>query len=106
MFGIPRALKPKIPFPTVISISPDFASDGTMFLGTRYQGILKSTDGGKNWNNIWDLNWSRTRNRVVGWIASLVISPNFSFDRTLYAGVYGAGIYKTVDGGKTWQPVN
>ena len=106
MFGIPRALKPKIPFPTVIAISPDFASDGTMFLGTRYQGILKSTDGGKNWNNIWDLNWSRTRNRVVGWIASLVISPNFSFDRTLYAEVYGVGIYKTVDGGETWQSVN
>lgn len=40
-------------------------------------------------------------------VESLVISPNFSFDKTLYASVFGGeGVYKSVDRDDTWQPVS
>jgi len=95
-FGKPKLPRERILFPTVIAISPNFASDSTIYyLGTRYRGVFRSVDGGVNWSSIWNANG--------GWITSLIISPDFSSDRTIYAGVLGKGIYKTVDGGDTWQ---
>ncbi|MDY6876452.1 MAG: hypothetical protein SWK90_09670 [Chloroflexota bacterium] len=88
----------KTPFATVLAISPDYASDNTMYFGTRYHGIYKSVDGGLNPTVIWD-GLGRT-------ITSLAISPDYTSDATLFASVRGAGVYKTVDGGDTWQPAN
>ncbi|MDL2121678.1 MAG: YCF48-related protein [Deltaproteobacteria bacterium] len=96
-FGKPKAPRERITFPLVIAISPDFVSDSTIYLGTRYKGAFRSVDGGVNWTPIWNANG--------GWISSLVISPDFSSDRTIYAGVLAQGIYKTVDGGDTWHPI-
>ena len=62
-------------------------------------GIYKSTDGGKNNRVIWEGIDHRTIN-------SLVISPNFKSDKTLFAGVRGLGVYKTKNGGKNWHSVN
>ena len=98
LLGKRKTARERIPFPLVIAISPDFASDSTIYLGTRYKGVFRSTDGGITWSIIWKANG--------GWISSLVISPDFSSDRTIYAGVLGQGIYKTADGGDTWYPLN
>lgn len=97
-FGKPKTPQERILFPKVIATSPNFVSDSTIYLGTRYKGVFRSVDGGKNWSPIWKAN--------SGWLSSLVISPDFSSDRTIYAGVLGEGIYKTLDGGHTWQPNN
>ena len=88
----------KTPFATVLAVSPNFASDNTLFFGTRYHGIFRSVDGGLSLSMIWD-GMGRT-------VTSLVISPDFSSDGTLFASLRGAGVYKTVDGGDTWQPAN
>ena len=82
-------------------ISPNFASDGTIYLGSM-QGrgqdfLLKSTDGGFSFSIVGNVN-----GRAIVYLA---ISPDFTGDKTLYAGVKD-GVYKTVDGGNTWQPVN
>ena len=95
LFAKPKTPRERILFPTVIATSPDFVSDSTIYLGTRYKGVFRSVDGGVNWTPIWKANG--------GWISSLVISPDFSSDRTIYAGVLAQGIYKTVDGGDTWH---
>ena len=81
-----------------IVISPNFASDGIIYLGSM-QGtgkdfILRSTDGGLNFSVVGNLNSQP--------VVYLAISPDFSSDQTLYGGTKG-GVYKTVDGGKTWQ---
>ena len=105
-FGIPSFLSQQIltslererPYPTVLAISPNFASDNILYFATRYHGIFRSVDGGLNPSITWD--------GMAHTITSLVISPDFSSDETLFASVRGAAIYKTVDGGYTWQPAN
>lgn len=86
------------PFATVIAVSPNFASDRTLFFGTRRHGIFRSVNGGLSNAFVWDAMWRTT--------VSLAISPDFQIDGTVFAGIRGAGVYKTADGGDTWQPAN
>ncbi|MBE0539483.1 MAG: glycosyl hydrolase [Ignavibacterium sp.] len=66
-------------------------------------GIYKSEDGGKSWNNM-----GISASHQIGGIA---IDPNNS--NIVYAAAYGSsrisggdrGIFKTTDGGKTWENV-
>lgn len=66
-------------------------------------GLYRSKDGGKNWEKIGFENSER--------IASIQVNPNNSDE--VYVGVLGAlwsdsdarGIYKTSDGGKTWDHI-
>ena len=65
--------------------------------------MYKSTDGGSNWKKMGFENSER--------IASIAINPNNSNE--IYVGVLGAlwsdsderGVYKTLDGGKTWNKI-
>ena len=75
------------------SMSPNFAEDGTIYLGTMDGHILKSTDKGDNFS---------LASKLDKAIISLAISPDFANDRTLYAGISN-GVYKSIDGGSSWQ---
>ena len=70
------------------------APDNTIYLGMILGGILRSADGGENFSVVGNVD------QVIN--KSLVISPNFSSDKALYASVPG-DVYKSVDGGYTWQ---
>jgi len=67
-------------------------------------GLYRSTDGGSNWKEIPGFEKSER-------IASVVINPNNTNE--VYVGVLGAlwsdsedrGVYKTTDGGKTWNKI-
>ncbi|NET31591.1 MAG: sialidase [Cyanothece sp. SIO1E1] len=79
----------------IIVVSPSIAIDNTVYLGT-YQGIIyRSTDAGSNF---------KVLGKVGGSIRSLVISPDFLSDQTLYAAGFKA-VYKSVDQGTTWQSI-
>jgi len=79
-----------------IAVSPGFASDDTIYFGTRYDGVYESVDGAESWSAVWPDHQT----------ASLAISPDFTSDRTLFAVDRHEGVHKTVDGGDTWRPVN
>ena len=77
----------------------------TYYAGAASGGIFKSVDGGFGWTPIFD-------NQPVGAIGSLAVAP--SNPSIVWAGtgeawairdvdVMGNGIYKSVDGGRTWS---
>ena len=76
-----------------IAVSPTFADDSTIYLGTMDGHILKSIDGGEKFSLVGKLDDA---------VISLAISPDFATDGTLYAGIPN-GVYKSVDGGSNWQ---
>ena len=85
--------------------------DNTIYVGTGEtwtrnsvsigDGLYKSTDGGANWNKIGFEKSER--------IANIIVNPNNS--QEIYVGVLGAlwgdseerGVYKSTDGGATWE---
>ena len=77
------------------------------FFGATGGGVWKTTDGGVNWTNISD-GWFKAGS--VGSIDAADSDPN-----TIYVGMgeetirgnvsSGDGVYKTVDGGKTWKNI-
>ena len=77
--------------------SPNFAKDRTIYLGTQYGVIYRSTDGGQSFTVVGEIDRSPTNEPI-----SLVISPNFAADSILYASGF-TGVYQSVDGGVNWQ---
>lgn len=79
----------------VIAVSPEFGADQTLFVGDRQGGIYRSNSGGEEgtWTHVGTLD---------GRIRSLVVSPDFADDGTVYAGTI-TGVYRSDDGGLTWK---
>jgi photosystem II stability/assembly factor-like uncharacterized protein len=85
----------------------DPADPNTIYVAEAEDGwwLLKSTDGGANWNTIWD--WTRGMESAL---RALAIDPTNS--STLYAGMgnfgqttFGSnfsGLMKSTDGGESW----
>ena len=92
-FWVPKSLRRD----NYMAVSPNFARDRTVYLVTLPGKIIQSTNGGKHFTLVGDLNAQAV------FIPSLVISPNFERDRTLYLGNFTGGVYKSVDAGSTWQ---
>ena len=80
----------------VLAMSPDFASDRTVFAGTEHAGVLKSTDGGQTWSQV-------NAGIFEGNVPALVVSPGFGADRTVFAGTRTQGVFRTTDGGESWS---
>ncbi len=84
-------------FPTAISLSPTYAADETILLGSRYTGVFRSTDGGSHYANVLP---------DAGFVISMAISPQFDSDGTAFAGTASRGLYKSLDHGGSWAPAN
>ena len=79
----------------------------TYYTGFTGGGVYKTTDGGKNWVNVSDGNFK------TGSVGALTAAPSNS--NVIYAGMgetcirgnmsAGDGMYKTTDGGKTWEHI-
>src|SRR4051794_11357325 len=77
------------------------------YYGATGGGVWKSTDGGNNWENISD---GYFRLGSVGAIAVADSDPNIIYvgmgEETVRGNVsHGDGVYKSIDGGKTWKNV-
>ena len=91
---------------SALSISPQFASDGTMLVALGSLGVFRSDDRGQTWR----ISSAGLRNFGVDWI---VFSPNYAADRTVYLyarvglNMFGfprsGELYRSQDSGRTWQ---
>jgi photosystem II stability/assembly factor-like uncharacterized protein len=77
-----------------MAISPDFARDETLFVGTD-SGIFRSTNGGRAWREV-DFSLE------LAPVLSLALSPAYSEDSILFAGTESQGLYRSDDGGRSW----
>jgi photosystem II stability/assembly factor-like uncharacterized protein len=80
----------------VVAVSPAYATDRTVYVGSTFGTIFRSTSGGAAGT------WTRLGS-VGGKVRSIVLSPDFPADPVLYAGSSTA-IFKSVDAGLHWVP--
>lgn len=86
---------------------------GCLWLGTEPGGLFFSEDNGKSWRldeNLWNHPSRLNDNQWFGagkdfpFIHSVIVDPRNSDH--VYVGVSCAGVFKTLDGGKNWEPKN
>jgi photosystem II stability/assembly factor-like uncharacterized protein len=82
-----------------LAISPNYATDKTIFAGTSGDGVFKSTDGGISWTQV-----------ITGltnlYVNAFAISPNYATDKTIFAGTNGGGVSKSTNGSSSWSAMN
>lgn len=78
----------------VIAVSPAFATDQTVFLGTRQGIVYRSTAGGNAGT------WSAIA-RLDSGVRSIVVSPGFERDHSLFASTAN-GIVTSTNAGANW----
>jgi photosystem II stability/assembly factor-like uncharacterized protein len=82
---------------TVTSLAVHPSRPNTLWAGTREDGVVRSTDGGRTW----------TAGRGIPThddVLALVVDP--SNPRRLFAGLEAAGLFTSSDGGVSWSPLN
>jgi len=82
------------PLVWVVTVSP--VQNNTVFIGTRTNGILRSTNGGDTWQEINEGLNSRT-------IHSIEIDPETGI---IYIGAFFDGIYRSFDNGDSWEKIS
>src|SRR5579863_5581680 len=93
-------------FPGVISlaISPAFTTVGALFMGTDAAGVFRSVNGGNTWVPA-DAGLPVDSSGAFPGVI-LAISPAFATDGALFMGTDVAGVFRSVNGGNTWVPVD
>lgn len=80
-------------------ISPVYAQDQTLFIGTQRHGVWKTTNGGISWTMV---SSGLTDTNVL----ALAISPNYNSDHTLFAATFDGGIFRSMNAGASWLKVD
>lgn len=84
------------------------AAPGPLWSNSPHRGLYKSTDGGKTWSNILFINNKTGCAEVLmnPEQPDILYASTWEFRRTPYSftsGGKGSGVYKSIDGGKTWN---
>lgn len=69
------------------------------FVGARSGGVFRTTDGGSSWQEV-------SAGIAIPLIESIVVSPDYLLDHTVFVGTIGSGVYRSTDAGLTWQEQN
>jgi photosystem II stability/assembly factor-like uncharacterized protein len=84
--------------PRIISCSPSYAYDNTVFVATEKDGLFKSIDGGESWVSV--------NNGITDkFITSIGISPASQSEQTIIVGTHGGKLFQSIDGGEFWSEI-
>lgn len=83
----------------MLAMSSAFPSDGTLFAGTE-SGLFVTRDGGASWQEV----DSGPITPDVE-VAAVSASPDFGIDGTILVSIRGDGLYRSTDGGTTFEAV-
>jgi photosystem II stability/assembly factor-like uncharacterized protein len=84
---------------TALAISPNYAADATLVVGTAADGIYKSKDWGHDWASV-------TQGLSLPAVAGFAFSPAYATDHSIFAITTGAGLYFSNTGGGSWSARN
>lgn len=95
----------EFPYLEAIAISPDYANDQTVLMSIRGEGLYQSDDAGQTFSRLTDASIPLSRlDNVPSSGKPIVFSPNYASDQTVYGfGSARSEIFKSTDGGRTWQ---
>jgi photosystem II stability/assembly factor-like uncharacterized protein len=79
----------------IVSALAASAQTDTIYAGT-YKGVFKSKDHGESWRS--------TGRLPKQSVTALIIDPQSA--STLFAAVFGFGVFRSTDGGASWAPAN
>ncbi|MBX2863651.1 MAG: hypothetical protein KTR27_08850 [Leptolyngbyaceae cyanobacterium MAG.088] len=96
------------PYVEAIDVSPNYVNDKALIVSVRGRGIFKSQDGGNTFTSVGTADLAISRYTHVPCAGrALQFSPNYAEDNTLFAfGAADATIYKSIDGGETWDVIS
>jgi len=96
-------------FARVWHLEPSLADPDTVYAGVEDAALFRSTDGGREWQELPGL---RTHTTGSAWqpgaggmcLHTIVLDPSDP-DR-IFVAISAAGVFRTDDAGETWKPVN
>lgn len=91
-------------FPLVFSLVIDPLTPTTLYLGVFGSGVLKSTDGGIHWNITGEVDPETGLTNLAQGGGSLALAIDPVAPTTLYAGGGEKQVFKSTDGGTSWNP--
>ncbi len=103
--GTPRPWE----FKRVWHIEPSLTDRDTVYAGVEDAALFRSTDGGKNWQELPGLrghgtgpNWQPGAGGLC--LHTVILDP--SDPGRIFVAISAAGAFRTDDGGETWKPIN
>ncbi len=95
-------------FKRVWHLEPSLTDPNTVYAGVEDAAFFRSTDGGKNWQEMAGLRaehgekWSPGAGGLG--LHTILIDP--TNPERMYIAISSAGAFRTDDGGQTWKPIN
>jgi photosystem II stability/assembly factor-like uncharacterized protein len=96
-------------FARVWHLEPSLTERDTVYAGVEDAALFRSTDGGDSWQELRGL---REHGSGAHWqpgaggmcLHTIILDPENS--QRMFVAISAAGVFRTDDGGTTWQPVN
>ncbi|MDH4137696.1 MAG: hypothetical protein OEW09_13430, partial [Anaerolineae bacterium] len=87
---------------SALAVSPDYGRDRTVYAGGNYlvPRIFVSTDSGESWQAS-----EQGLPESSSGVDAIAFSPGYAMDRTAYAWLKNRGLYRSTDGGASWEQI-